>query len=123
MLTIKPLYKYVALAVGFLLIGIFIAPRSDKDLERQFEKERDKLKAENRRLTQEISERVRVIQDIRVKMTVDSVKNLKRLEASNAEINRLKIKIRNVNFQNADTRTLDSIRGVLYGSKSLPESN
>jgi septal ring factor EnvC (AmiA/AmiB activator) len=115
---IKKYWTLIAI-VAALLLGMFIAPRSDKDLERQFEKEREQLRDENARLNRQIKERTGQIHDIRKKMTHDSLENAKRLIASNAEIKKLKRKIHEINFQNYSVARLDSLWLSLQRADSL----
>lgn len=118
MTFIKKYWTLIAIAAAFA-IGVLIAPRSDKDLERQFEKERKQLKADNKRLKGQIIDRDEVIKDVREKLKSDSLENSKRLIASNKEINRLRKKINDISFKNANSATLDSAIIALYGSESL----
>lgn len=122
MTFIKKYWTLIAIAAAFA-IGVLIAPRSDKDLERQFEKERKELQQQKRELNARIKGRNDQIQILLEKMEQDSVRNNSRLNASNKEIAHLKKKIRGITFQNHTTLQLDSLRAVLYGSDSLHSSN
>lgn len=118
MLFIKKYWSVIAIVVAFM-IGMFLSGGGGKDLEKKFERERELLKKENQALNRQIKERAEVIREIREKMTLDSLENSKRLSASNAEIQRLKSKIRATSFKNHTTDQLDSIARVLYGPKAL----
>lgn len=119
MLFIKKYWSIIAIALAFL-IGMFLSGGSGKDMEKKYERERELLKKENQVLSRQIKERAGVIRDIREKMTLDSLENLMRLSASNAEIKKLKYAIRQVNFKNHSADGLDRLRDSLFRANPLP---
>jgi septal ring factor EnvC (AmiA/AmiB activator) len=113
MMFIKKYWTLIAI-VAALLLGMFIAPRSDKDLKRQFEK---KIKTHEAEITRLKQDRRRLDKDratILAKAYQDSVKLSNDLAASNARISQLKRRIHEIDLSRANSGTLDSLVISLY---------
>lgn len=118
MLFIKKYWSIIAILAAFL-IGMFLSGGGDKDLEKKFERERELLVMDSKRLTAQVKRREAEIKDIREKMSLDSLENKKRLSASNAEIKKLKRKIYATSTKNYSTARLDSLWVELQRADSL----
>jgi len=90
---------------------------NDYDTEKKYAIKINTLEREIEYLEAQKSILHRVGLQIRAKIQSDSLKYLIALRRNKSEIDRLKLKISEINFKNATTEQLDSIRHQLYGTE------
>jgi hypothetical protein len=116
MIQLKRYLPYVLIAVAFLF-GQLSVPRTDKELIRKFAQEKKVLKTEIEYLQVSLATRDKVGLSLREKVTQDSLKYSVLLARNKTEIDKLKLKISEVNYKNATTLQLDSVRAALLRSR------